>query len=389
LLRQFYRHGPEMITSVPYNGVECVAPGSRINISRDRVWVEVHQSEPPGEPLTGIDRVEDALVTSLRKRTGGKRYAFAFSGGADSTLLAALAKRHKICEVTGYTAKTGFGLDLPFARIAAESLGINLVEVEVPFTKTQLDLHRALTEAASGPVKTKVGFTAICMAAQRDGFEGIVDGTGAAQIFGGSQKVYGLYWAAEQLRLGNRDRVDEFVDFSLTHSLISRQMVSKINDLAKSEISFRHYMFDGLTRGTLRKYENHHDATASMLGIDVVTPFIDHNVGKHLLNNGEQYFEGGKNKSVLRQIMARYLPHEVAYRTDNQGLRWPTRQLIKAVGRQMTGVIVASGMLDHLPLEQRLAVRFKLSPEKFSRCYAAAVFLNSCSDGAARSMQGR
>ena len=70
--------------------------------------------------------------------------------------------------MTGYTAKTGFGLDLPFARIAAESLGINLVEVEIPFTETQLDLHRALTKAASGPVKTKVGFTAICMAAQRE-----------------------------------------------------------------------------------------------------------------------------------------------------------------------------------------------------------------------------
>ena len=87
--------------------------------------------------------------------------------------------------------------------------------------------------------------------------------------------------------------------------------------------------------------------------------------------------------------MARYLPVEVAYRSDNQGLRWPTRKLINSVGRQMRGEIVASGILDHLPLEQRLAILFKINAEKFSRCYAAAVFLNSCNGGAARSVQGR
>ena len=126
-----------------------------------------------------------------------------------------------------------------------------------------------------------------------------------------------------------------------------------------------------------------------MRGFDVVTPFIDHDVAKYMLNNSEKFYEGGINKFILRHIMAKYLPIEVAYRIDNQGLSWPTRQLIKAVGRQMMDEIVRSGMLDHLSLKQRLDTRLKFNSEKFSRCYAAAVFLNSCKDGNSRSVPRR
>lgn len=373
LVKRYVQRGRSLASCVPYHGVECIAPSNRIIIANNKISTEKYQSAPPGEPLSGTEAIEQAIVESLAERLKNRKCAFAFSGGTDSTLLAALAKRHQICDVTAYTAKTGAGRDLTFARAAAQSLGIKLIEVEIPVTRHQLEIHRALTETSCGPVRPKVGFTMICAAAAADGFDEIVEGTGPAPIFGGNDKTHGAIWAAEQLRLGNRERAEKFIDFALSHSLIDRRTVAEIKTLAEQEISFRDYMFDRLIKG--RVYQHIRCASGAMAGIEVVMPFFDHVLGHYLLNDGGCFFENGRNKSALRKILAKYVPNEIAYRTDNQGLRWPTKRLINTLGNEMHKTIRNSEIFNQLGGSDRLKIALKFDRGFFTRSYAAAIFL--------------
>jgi asparagine synthetase B (glutamine-hydrolysing) len=375
LLERFVRRGRALVSCVPFHGVDCVVPSHRITVAGGEVSTERYQTTPPGTPLTGSAAVEEAIVAALAARIEGRNCAFALSGGTDSTLLTALAKRHQLCEVTAYTAKTGAGRDLAFARAAAESLGIRLIEVEIPFTRRQLELHRAVTRAACGPVLPKAGFAMICEAAAADGFDGIVEGTGPAPIFGGNDKTHGVYWAAEQLRLGHRERVETFTGFALAHGLIRKPALARIEKLAREEHPFRDYMFERLVTG--RVYQHNRVAAAEMAGIEVVMPFFDHDVGRYLLNGGEAFFEGGRNKSALRKILANYVPAEIAGRTDNQGLRWPTKWLIRELGREMRRTIAGSGIAPMLGVAEKLKIALGYDRDFVTRCYAAAVFLET------------
>lgn len=379
LVKTYIREGRALASCVPFRGVECVAPSSRIKIAGNEVSTEKFQSQPPGEPLTGTEAVEEAVVNSLREKMGDRRCAFSLSGGTDSTLLVALAKRYQLCDVTAYTANTGAGKDLDFARAAARHLGIRLIEVEIPFTKKQLDIHRRLMREACGPLKPKVGFTMICAAAGAAGFEAIVEGTGPAPVFGGKDSTHGAYWAAEQLRLGHRHRAETFITFALAHGLIDRQTVAKIGKLARQDVSFRDYMFHRFTIG--RVYQHVRNASAAMAGMEVVMPFFDHDLGRFLLNDGSHFFEGGRNKSALRKVLAKYVPHEIAYRADNQGLRWPVKRLVKMFGSEMYAKIRASRSFRELNFLERLSILARRDREVFCRCYAAAVYMELCAGG--------
>jgi hypothetical protein len=376
LVKRFVKNGPAMDLNVPYHGVECVAPSSRIVVSGTEISTQRYQTEPPGEPLVGMEAVERALVESIAKRIKNKKCAFALSGGTDSTLLTALATRHQLCDVTAYTAKTGAGLDLDFARAAAQSLGIKLVEVEIPVTERQLEIHRAYTDAACGPVKTKVGFTMVCMAAQADGFEAIVDGTGSAQIFAGNDEIYGACWAAEQLRSGDRERAEKYIEFALQNQIIKRATVAKLRERAKEEVSFRGFMFEALTRKVVRVFQHVRNASGTMLGMDVVMPFFDHDVCRYLLNDSSEFFRDHHNKCALKEILAKYVPREVAHRVDNQGLRWSTARLISRLGSEMSEEIRGSELLRHMSAIDRMKIFAKFDKQLFSRFYAASLFLD-------------
>jgi hypothetical protein len=115
-------------------------------------------------------------------------------------------------------------------------------------------------------------------------------------------------------------------------------------------------------------------------GMEVVMPFFDHALGHYLLNDGDCFFENGGNKSALRKILAKYVPHEIAYRTDNQGLRWPTKRLISKLGSEMEKTIRNSDIFSQLGGLDRLKIALKYDREFFIRIYGAAIFLGMCAE---------
>jgi len=141
-------------------------------------------------PVAPDMSLEDAIVTAVRLRSD--EGVVALSGGVDSTLVAALAKRE--CVAVG---KEG-SHDLGRAKTAAESLGLDCTFVTISEEEIASALPtvvRAIPE--KNPVNTGIALTLYFVArwAGENGYRRIITGQGADELFGG----YSRYLTTETL----------------------------------------------------------------------------------------------------------------------------------------------------------------------------------------------
>ena len=132
--------------------------------------------EPDPAPCT----LEEAIVTAVRLRSD--EGVTALSGGVDSSLVAALARRE--CVTVGLAGSH----DLSRARHAAEILGLSCTEVEI----TPDEIADALPAVIAAipkkdPVNTSIAVTLYFVArwAGEHGYRRILAGQGADELFGG------------------------------------------------------------------------------------------------------------------------------------------------------------------------------------------------------------
>lgn len=145
-------------------------------------WIEkdgspVRRIAPEVPDLTLADAVERAVA--LRADEG----AVALSGGVDSSLVAALAARP--CVAVGLAGSH----DLDRARRAAELIGLDLAEVEVPPARVEEALRAvvAVIPDPTNPVDASIGATLFFAAewAGEHGHRRLLAGQGADELFGG------------------------------------------------------------------------------------------------------------------------------------------------------------------------------------------------------------
>ena len=129
-----------------------------------------------------------ALRNSLKRRIGSrKKVAVSFSGGLDSSLIAWLAA--ELAEVRLFSVFTETGTDASYAGTAADALGLG-------WRATRVDDVYALLEGmetrslCSTPMDMGLaaGFYAVSRAACREGFDILLTGQGADELFGGYRK---------------------------------------------------------------------------------------------------------------------------------------------------------------------------------------------------------
>ena len=126
------------------------------------------------------------LLERTIKENAKNEMAISFSGGLDSSIIAAIALRHG--ELTGYSVGVPGSYDLVNAEKNAELLGLGLKKVElseqdiieiIPKVKRTTGLSDRLNIGIAVPLY------ASCSAAAKDGFSSILCGQGADELFAG------------------------------------------------------------------------------------------------------------------------------------------------------------------------------------------------------------
>lgn len=385
----FYKHGNSPDNFSLFREIQVVDVGDTVTIdlATGKFQVGVHPSPAKAQPLAP-EQTRDALLASLDALTRGRNVAFAISGGVDSTLLVALYRHlHPTAPMRCYHANTGSGSDTQYARMAAKHLKVDLVEVKVGYSDAELDVHERMTAAACGPITitgNSIGFGRVCTAARADGFEGIVDGTGADVIFAGMYSIDGFAWGLSKGVDRSSENYKALIALATSDDLLTRKQLAELSR-RWGEVDFTDHIHHRLKRSMLRKWMHQHHVNAKAHGIDVVKPYMDPELARFVFNPPTAYFQRGMNKSILRDIMADLLPAQVATRVDKQGCRYPIRRLltdnrarVDAVIRRPTRIARTLPALDKIMARMRLLTKGSLS-----RMYALCLYEQRCLDAAA------
>ncbi len=199
----------------PYKSVKKLKPGHYITVNTQNLPT-LQIKKYYQLPFTGnyqqktetqwIDKVEEVLYNAVKKQMmSDVPVGFFLSGGLDSSLLVAMAKKHfPMQDLQCYTidvgehSSSGFVQDIDYAKKVAKQLNVNLeitkakLDVENDFDKMIYHLDEPQADAAPLNVLN------ICRLAKKQGIKVLIGGTAGDDIFSGyrrhqSLKLEGLY----------------------------------------------------------------------------------------------------------------------------------------------------------------------------------------------------
>ena len=364
----------------PFQSVKKLLPGSYLKINiNDLASVEegrYYQLKFPEkirnkQPLSiWVDQLEQKLINAVKRQLlSDAPIGFFLSGGLDSSLLVALARKIlpnqpiKCYTIDSGESKDGFASDLYYARKVAEHLKVDLTEIivksDIVTNFDEVIWH--LDEPQSDPAPFNV--LKISEAARKDGIKVLIGGTAGDDIFSGYRRHQALL-------------IDRYFDFApvALRSLIKRvvssiksksALVRRLKKLTKSIDKDKNHRFIGyfewqqfefiqsLFIKELRKeliVENKHfnqlledvkylhSDLNKLLYLEVYTFLVDHNLNytdkvgmAHSVEIRVPYLDldlvefsttippelkmkGKETKFILRKVAEKYLPHDVIYR---------------------------------------------------------------------------
>jgi asparagine synthase (glutamine-hydrolysing) len=320
-----------------------------------------------------IDILEAKLIKAVeRQLLSDAPIGFFLSGGLDSSLLVAIAKklnperRLKCYTIDSGESKDGFASDLFYARKIAAYLDVELVEVKVDSNVVSKfdEIIWYLDEPGSDSAPFNV--FEIAKAARKDGIKVLISGTGGDDIFSGYRRHQALL-------------LDQYFDFiplwirriirNTINSITSKKaIVRRLKKLTKSidkskeerfigyfewnNFEFVRNLFNEEFQGKLKKQNTYvfkllmdvkhlSDDLNKLLYLEIYTFLIDHNLNytdkAGMANSVEirvpyldldlveftttipvKYKMNGKEtKYILRKVAERYLPKEVIYRSKS------------------------------------------------------------------------
>ena len=346
-----------------------------------------------------IDQLEALLLKAVKRQLlSDVPVGFFLSGGLDSSILVAMAKKIKGERFTCFTIDTddfakqeGFANDLYYAKKVADHLGVDLeiVKADVDIARDFDKMIWHLDEPQADPAPLNV--LNISKRAREMGFKVLIGGTGGDDVFSGYRRhqmlSYEKYFS--WMPSGLVKLVHMLVSVAPIGSALKRRLKkalytagvakenrvfsyfdwlpqSKLNDLFKhttgalvektdpygyfkktlSEIPLEKSRLNQMLHlemnGFLVDHNfNYTDKMSMATGIEVRVPFLDNDLVEFSQKLPVALkLKGKETKYLLKKVAERYLPHEVIYRSK-AGFgapvrKWITEELSATVDKKLS-----------------------------------------------------
>lgn len=357
----------------PFQHVKKLMPGHYLSLAykQEPIPTKWYHPEFKEEGLWNerdwISLTETTLKNAVQSQLiSDAPLGFFLSGGLDSSLLVAMAKQAGT-NYECFTIDTGNGMreegfedDLPFAKKAAQHLGVSLTTIPYASQDLLSDLDGLiwhLDEPQTDPAALHV--RRISQAAHKKGIKVLLSGTGADDIFSGYRRHQALHWQKRLQRIPSGLLNASFVAAGVLGNTSLKRRIEKVrssgilsgNDLSSlffwmNEDQVAALFQSGTAIGSAKPlYDNilHRGPSAStplnqMLLIEQQTflphhnlnyldkmtmaesvegrvPYLDTDLVSLANSMPEQLkMKGSQTKYILRQVAEKYLPKEIIYR---------------------------------------------------------------------------
>ncbi|SEP54782.1 asparagine synthase (glutamine-hydrolyzing) [Flavobacterium urocaniciphilum] len=328
-----------------------------------------------------IDELENKLIESVqRQMLSDVPVGFFLSGGLDSSLLVAIAKKiHPNSTIECFTLKTeevekeGFASDFEYAKSIAKHLDVNLniVEGKIDILKDFDKIVFHLDEPQADPAPIHV--LNICKAAREKGIKVLIGGTAGDDVFSGyrrhvaipiiqkmqliplflrkvikkvaslfnrkssfGRRINKLFYNIDQpindTMLGYFDWID---NETLENLFIDKNTKDKhlyfkeiIKSIPNEKSNLNKMLFWELNTFLVSHNLNYTDKLSMATGVEVRVPYLDVELVNFSTNIPPEFkLKGKEAKYLLKKVAERYLPHDVIYRPKT-GFGGPVREWI-------------------------------------------------------------
>lgn len=325
-----------------------------------------------------IDALEDKLIESVKRQMiSDVPVGFFLSGGLDSSLLVAIAKKlnpEKTIECftlkTDEVEKEGFASDFEYAKKIATHLGVNLnvVEGQIDILKDFDKIVFHLDEPQADPAPIHV--LNICKAAQAKGIKVLIGGTAGDDVFSGyrrhvaisiiqkmqliplfirksikktaalfnrksafGRRINKLFYHIDKpihdTMLGYFDWIDTetLAGLFLEKNVKDKHVYFKeiIKSIPEEQSNLNKMLFWEMNTFLVSHNLNYTDKLSMATGVEVRVPYLDVALVDFSTSiPPELKLKGKETKYLLKKVAERYLPHDVIYRPKT-GFGGPVR----------------------------------------------------------------
>ncbi len=333
-----------------------------------------------------IEALDQHLTAAVdRQMLSDVPLGFFLSGGLDSSLLVAIAKKlrpdetFKTFTIEGLEGSTeGFSEDLPYARKVAAHLGVELEVVRAdPAIVRGFDAmiwHLDEPQADAAPLNV----LNISTRARQLGIKVLIGGTAGDDLFSGYRRHQALRYeplfqllpgpvarllfrlverlpasnpwvrrAGKLLRNADKSPLDRltgyfgWIDRELLLGLFSAEwqdalrdfkpndyLAERLKEIPREESTLNHMLFCEMT-GFLPDHNlSYTDKLGMAVGVEIRVPYLDREVVDFACRMPPALkMKGGMTKYLLRKVAERYLPQDVIYRPKT-GFGAPVRRWI-------------------------------------------------------------
>jgi asparagine synthase (glutamine-hydrolysing) len=365
------------------DGIREVRPGYSMSLDLE-TWMleERHAFSFPmtdGQPKDSLtaDALAPLLADAVEARLVSDRKVGLFlSGGVDSSLiLSVLAARGLTQDVICITGDAGKSDDARYARACVEQLGIEALNVPLPYGSLGLDQFLAVCKVQAKPfplIGNVLGMHALYKAVAQHDIRVVLDGSGADEIFGGYWHRYFAYALRDAEAAGDRGWIEairpsmprSFRHQNSSNGWMPEREVLPDHDLDELAPDIRSVLagtlphdpmleFQGTlnetlirdaTAGRMQEWLWQNDRNAMASSVENRSPFLDYRLMAWTATPYHAKFNGVWNKRELRDLFQRFVPLPTAERKDKQGFRWSYSQFFRQNLEPVLAMIAGSAM---------------------------------------------